>query len=624
MQTTLATPEAEPVQLTASVFSSSEGRSTGRTPFHPPRKNTLDLKNFFVELRRRNVYRVGVAYAVVSWLLIQIATQVFPFFEIPNWTTRMVIVLLLLGFPIAVVLAWAYELTPEGLQRTDEVDSKKPARRHAGRALNFVIIGVLVAVIAIMAWQHYRPAKPPTSAGAPERSIAILPFVDLSQQRDQEYFTDGITEQIIDSLAHVHGLFVVARTTAFSFKDKNMDIRDIGRQLGVSHVLEGSVRHGTGRVRIAAQLIDVVSGFHLWSETYESTEQDVLSLQSDVAKKVASALQIELHLAEATQLDKPLTQNPEAYDSYLRGRYLLEKRTVDSIQKGRALFEEAVAKDPRFALGHAGIADSYILLGKLGAITSAEVSTRAWPEVSSALTLDENLAEGYVSRGILLTDFEWNWPAAEADFRKALEINSNSASAHHWYALHLGEIGRFAEAMREIGSAEKLDSLDPGILSSKAKILCAARRYDEAIAQCRKTLDLEGNFGRAVSILAQAYVHNHKYPEGIKAAQKYVELSKDSGWAKLELAYAYAAAGNKAESERIVNEVTSQPGPFSPYDMATIYAAWRDPKGAINWLEKAIEGRSVDVIWIRVDPRLDPVRSDPHFTDLLARFVPRR
>ncbi len=583
----------------------------------------MDLKNFFVELRRRNVYRVGVAYAVVSWLLIQIATQVFPFFEIPNWATRMVIVLLLLGFPIAVVLAWAYELTPEGLQRTDEVDSKKPARRHPGRALNFVIIGVLVAVIAIMAWQHYRPAKPPTE-GASERSIAILPFVDLSQARDQEYFTDGITEQIIDSLARVHGLFVVARTTAFSFKNKNMDIRDIGRQLGVSHVLEGSVRHGPGKVRIAAQLIDVANGFHLWSETYDSTEQDVLSLQSDVARKVASALKIELHLAETTQLAKPLTLNPEAYDSYLRGRYLLEKRTVDSIQKGRALFEEAVAKDPRFALGHAGIADSYILLGKLGAITSAEVSTHAWLEVSSALALDENLAEGYVSRGILLTDFEWNWPAAEADFRKALEINSNSASAHHWYALHLGEIGRFAEAMREIGTAEKLDSLDPGILSSKAKILCAARRYEEAIAQCRKTLDLEGNFGRAVSILAQSHIHNHQYPEGIKAAQKYVELSKDSGWAKLELAYAYAAAGNKAESERIVNEVTSQPGPFSPYDMATICAAWRDPGKAMDWLEKAIERRSVDVIWIRVDPRLDSARSDPRFVDVLARLVPRR
>jgi adenylate cyclase len=582
----------------------------------------VDPRNFFVELQRRNVYKVAVAYGVVSWLLIQIATQVFPFFDIPNWATRMVIVLLLFGFPVALILAWAYELTPEGLQRTEEVDSKKSTTYRTGRTLDFVIIGVLVAVIAIMAFQHYRPAKPPSVADAPEKSIAILPFLDLNQTKDEEYFTDGITEQIIDSLAHVHGLFVVARTTAFAFKNKNMDIREVGRQLGVSHVLEGSVRHGTGKVRIAAQLIDVANGFHLWSETYDSTEKDLLSLQSDVAKKVASALQIELHLAEATQLDKPLTQNPEAYDCYLRGRYLLEKRTVDSTQKGRALFQEAVVKDPRFALGHAGIADSYIQLAKLGAISPAEASTHAWSEVSSALAIDDHLAEAYVSRATLLTDFEWNWPAAEPDYRKAIELNSNSANAHHWYARHLAELGRSGEAMREIDAAEKLDALSPVIRTEKAKILYMAHRYNEAIDQCHRALELESNFARSFSILAQASVHHQQYPQGIEAAKKYVELSGGTGWAKLELAYAYAVAGNKAASDQIVNEVTTQPGPFSPYDMATICAVWRDPDGAFHWLEKAIEQRSVDVIWIRVDPRLDNVRSNPRFAEVLARLAP--
>lgn len=624
MQATRATLEAEPVRLTAGLFSSSEETSAGRTQFRPLRKNTVDPKNFFVELQRRNVYKVAIAYGVVGWLLIQIATQVFPFFEIPNWATRMVIVLLVLGFPIALVLAWAYELTSEGLQRTDEVDSKKPNKRRTGRALDFVIIGVLVAVIAIMAWRHYRPAKPPRAGGAPERSIAILPFVDLSQTRDQEYFTDGITEQIIDSLAHVHGLFVVARTTAFSFKNKNMDIREIGRQLGVNHVLEGSVRHGTGKVRVVAQLIDVANGFHLWSETYDSSEQDLLSLQSDVAKKVARALQIELGLAETTQLAKPPTQDPEAYDLYLRGRYLLNKRTTDSIQKGRILFEQAVAKDPRFALGHAGIADSYILLGKAGAISPEAASTGAWSEVSTTLGIDENLAEGYISRATLLADFDWSWPAAEADFQKALALNSNSAIAHHWYARYLAQLGRFEEALRENSAAEKLDPLSPVILTSKAKILWMAHRYDEAIDQCRRSLDLESNFAPTFSTLAQASVHHQQYPEGIEAAKKYVDLWNGSGWAKLELAYAYAVAGNKVESDRIVNEVTSQPEPFSPYDMATICAVWHDTNGAFHWLEKAIEQRSVDVIWIRVDPRLDPVRSDPRFTQVLARLVPRR
>ena len=583
----------------------------------------MNLKKFFAELQRRNVYRVAVAYGVVGWLLVQIATQIFPFFDIPIWATRMVIVVLMLGFPIAVVIAWVYELTPQGLQRTDEVVPAKSISHSTGRKINFVIIGVLLTVIGIMAWRHYHPAESSLTKNA-EKSIAILPFLDISPAKDQEYFSDGITEQIIDSLAQIRGLFVVARTTAFSFKNKNSDIRDIGRQLQVTHVLEGSVRHGKDRVRVAAQLIDVATGFHLWSETYDSTEKDLLSLQSDVARKVAAALKIELHLAENTQLAKPLTQNPEAYDSYLRGRYLLNKRTADSIQKGRELFEQAVTQDPSFALGHAGIADSYILLGKLGVISPAEASSKAWTEVSSALAIDDNLAEGHVSRGILLAEFEWNWAAAEKDYRRALELNSNSASAHHWYGRALGEIGRAEEALREIDAAEKLDPRSPFIRTSKAKILAAAHRYQEALEECRRALEIDGNFALGFSVLAQAQLHLQQYPQGIETAKKFVELSSGTGFARLELAYAYAIAGDKTNSEQIVKEVTTGPGPFSPYDMATICAVVGDHAAAFGWLGKAIEQRSVDVVWIRVDPRLDPIRDKPGFQETVARMVPHR
>jgi len=623
MQTARATEEAKTARLSAGLFSSSEETSAGRNPFRPPRKNTVDPKKFFVELQRRNVYKVAIAYGVVGWLLIQIATQLFPVFDIPNWGARMVVVIVLLGFPVALVLAWAYELTPEGLQRTDEVHPRESITRRTGRKLDFVIIGVLLAVIAVMAFRYYRPATGGPNDVA-QKSIAILPFIDLSQTKEQDYFSDGITEQIINSLAHVHGLLVVARTTAFSFKNKDMDVREVGRQLHVSHMLEGSVNRGTDKVRVVARLIDVANGFHLWSETYYSTEKDLLSLQSDIAKKVASALRIELHLAETKQLAKPLTEDPEAYDLYLRGRYLLNKRTTDSSQRGRILFEQAVAKDPRFALGHVGIADSYILLGKAGAISPEEAATLAWSEVSIALGIDENLAEGHISRATLLADFDWNWPAAEADFQKALELNSNSAIGHHWYARYLAQLGRTEEALKENSAAEKLDPLSPVILTSKAKILWVAHRYEEAIDQCRRSLDLEGNFAPTFSTLGQAAVHNKQFPEGIDAAKRFVEMSNRSGWAKLELAYAYAVAGNKVESDRIVNEVTSQGEAFSPYDRATICAVWRDTDGAFQWLEKAIEQRSVDAIWIRVDPRLDPVRSDPRFTQVLARLVPRR
>jgi TolB-like protein/Flp pilus assembly protein TadD len=505
---------------------------------------------------------------------------------------------------------------PELPQKLKCTPEPKKSRRlvPGGKALLFGTLGLAICLAVAFFLTRTPPSK---------HSIAVLPFLDLSQTKDQEYFSDGITEEIIDSLAHVHGLFVVARTTAFSFKNKNPDIREVGRQLGVSHVLEGSVSHGPGKVRVVAQLINVVTGYHLWSETYDSTEKDLLSLQSDVAKKVANALQIELQLVETTQLAKPLTQDPEAYDLYLRGRYLLNKRTVDSIQKALVLFQEAVAKDAQFALGRAGVADSYILLGMIGAMPGQEAAARAWPEVSSALTIDPQLAEGYVSRAILLTDFEWNWPAAEIDFQKALALNPNSAAGHRWYARHLEQLGRSEEALREIVAAQKNDPLSPTIWVAKGNILFVAHRYQEAIDSCKKALELEQHFASAYQVLGQIYAHLGEHAKAIEAATKYVELSEGTGWSMLELAYVYAVAGNRAESDRIVKKVTTGSGEFSPYDMATIRSAWHDAAGAMPWLERAIKQRSVDVILIRVDPRLDNVRSDPRFKEILAQAVPR-
>lgn len=585
----------------------------------------MNQKNFFAELKRRNVYRAAVAYGVVAWFLTQLATQVFPFFEIPNASIRLVVIVLALGFPVAMTLAWFYEFTPEGIVRSDNVRPAevRSSRRFTGRVLDFTIIGVLLAVIGFMAWQRWQSTKTDTASDLPAKSIAILPFVDLSPAKDQEYLSDGMTEQIIDSLAHLHDLFVVARTTAFSFKNKPGDIREIGRQLHVTHVLEGSVRRGNGKVRVAAQLINVATGFHLWSETYDSTEQDFLFLQMDVAKKVASALQVELHLAETKQLAKPLTNDPEAYDLYLRGRYLLNKRTVDSIRKALTVFREAVRKDERFALGRVGVADSYILLAKVGALAGQEAAAVAWPEVTSALTLDPQMAEGYVSRAILLTDFDWNWAKAEGDFKKALELSPNNAAAHHWYARHLEQLGREKEALGEIAAALQNDPLSPTIRVAKGKILFDAHRYREAVDACHTALDLEPNFASAYQVLAQAHAHLGEPTKAIESAKKYVELSQGSGWALLELAYVHAVAGDRAECDRIVNDVTARSGEFSPYDMATIRSAWHDPDGAMPWLEKAIAAHSVDVILIRVDPRLDNVRSDPRFKELLARVAPR-
>lgn len=576
----------------------------------------MNPKKFFGELQRRNVYKVAAAYAVVSWLLIQIATQTFPVFDIPSWASRFVILVLLLGFPVALVLAWAYELTPEGIKRTEEVAPSESIARSTGRKIEFVIIGVLLVVIAFLLLRHYGPIPARAVEGVPEKSIAVLPFADLSASGDQEYFSDGITEQIINSLAKIRGLFVVARTSALVFKHKREDIRQVGRTLGVSHVLEGSVRRGTGKVRIDARLIDVKNGYQLWSEAYDSAEQDFLSLQSDVAQKVASALQIELELADAAQLTRPPTQNAEAYDLYLRGRHLLNKRTIDSIQKASELFKQAVAKDSRFALGHVGMADAYILLGEYGAMPTELAAKAAWPRVDAALQIDDKLAEAHVSRAMLLAHFEWDWPAAEASYRKALELSPNSARARHWYALHLGELARYDEALAQIEIAKQHDPLAPIIRAAKGKLLFVARRYDEAIAVCREALDLEPNFAPAWSVMGQVYASQQKFPEAIEAAAKYVELA-GGGESFLELAYVYAAAGRQAETDATMREVSAA----GPYDRATISAAARDEAGALHWLSEAVKDNSIAVVWARVDPRLDNVRAHPEFQKLVSKLA---
>ena len=451
---------------------------------------------------------------------------------------------------------------------------------------------------------------------APKRSIAVLPFVDLSPAKDQEYFNDGITEQITNSLGKVPGLFVVGRTSAFILK--NRDVREVGRRLRVSNVIEGSVSGGPNEHRIDVRLVNVNNGYQVWSDAYNSSEKDFLRLQSEVAQKVAVALQVKLGVVETEHFAKPPTDDPEAYDLYLRGRYLLNKRTAESIQTGLALFQQAIARDPKFALGHAGIADANILLGEYGVISVEAAAEKAWPEVSAALKINDRLPEGYISRAILFGDFEWNWNAAEADYKRAIELNPNNATAYHWYALQLAQLGRIDEALQEIIAAQKHDPLSPIIRAARARILLVGRRFRDAVVQCQKALDLEANFAPAYSVLAQAYAFQQRYPEAIEAAKKYVELSGGGDQERLELVYVQALAGQRDGARKAVDEVRDRGETFSPYDMAAISVALDDRPEALRWLEKAIKQHSIDVEWVAVDPRMDGIRRESRFRQLLA------
>jgi TolB-like protein/tetratricopeptide (TPR) repeat protein/class 3 adenylate cyclase len=493
----------------------------------------------------------------------------------------------------------------------------QPAARWKKRPIFLSVAAALALLVGIAIWLS-RPL--PTA----ERSVAVLPFRDLSQAKDQEYFTDGIAELITNSLMKITELRVLPFSSTFALKNQSLETREIGRRLGAAYLLEGSVSRSGDKTRVVTNLIEIATGYQVWAENYDSAGQDVLTLQNDVAKRVAHALEVKLRPNERRQLNEPPTRSQEALDFYLRGRHLLNRRTPESVATARQLFEQSVAADADFALGHTGIAEAYIHLGKIGAISGDEAAAKARPEVTRAIALDGRLADGYVFRGILLNDFDWDWPAAEADYRKAVALDPNNAAAHHWFARHQAQLGNFEEALRMVERAQMLDPAAPMIRVTRAKILFVARRYSEAVQPCHEALQLNPNFAFAYSVLGQARAHLGDHAGAIESTKKYVELSAGSGWSQLELAYAHAIAGNRAEAERIVSDVTARSLPSSPYDRATIYSALHDTATAVEWLEKALHQRSVDVIWIRVDPRLDVIRSTPEFQRILNRMQPRR
>src|SRR5260370_835569 len=376
-------------------------------------------------MQRRNAYKVAVAYAVVAWLLIQIATQVFPFFEVPNWAVRLVVLLIIIGFPIALVIAWAFELTPEGLKRTEVADAA-PAPRSRSHAWIYVVLiaGALSAGLFFLGRFTTRGTQTETTESS-AKSIAVLPFVDMSQAKDQEYFCDGVSEELLDALAKVEGLRVVARTSSFAFKGKNADVSEIAQKLRVRNVLEGSLRRDGSRIRISAQLIDTRDGFHLWSETYERELQNVFAMQDEITHAIVNALKIKLAVALPTHK----TPNTEAHDLYLKGRYFLNGRNM---KKSIDYFQQALAKDPNDALAYAGLSESYLsLVVPFASVAPREVMPKAKEAALHSLALDDALGEAHASLAYVTFFYDWDWSTAEREFKRALELNPNDLDAHH-------------------------------------------------------------------------------------------------------------------------------------------------------------------------------------------------
>ncbi len=463
----------------------------------------------------------------------------------------------------------------------------------------------------------------------PSPSIAVLPFANLSADKEQEYFCDGMAEEIINALTQVEGLHVVARTSAFSFRGKQLDIREIGRRLNVGAVLEGSVRRAGARLRITAQLVNVADGYDLWSERYDRDigelccPEDIFGIQDEISLAIVDKLKVKLLRKERAKLVKRHTEDLVAYDLYLKGRYLWNKRTEDGYQKSLEYFQQAIERDPTYALAYAGIADCYDLLGWYDYLPPKEAFPRAKAAAEKALEMDETLAEAKASLGWISVNYDWDWLAAESKYKRAIELNPSYATAHQWYAEYLSYMGKHDESIAEAKRAQELDPLSIIINNDLGQVFYYARQYDRAIEQLQKTLELDPNFIVAHFFLAFLYAQKAMYGKAIAEVQKAMDLS--GGGDSLivaQLGTIYSCSGRRDEANKVLDKLhgLSKKRYVSPFYIALIYMGLGQNDQAFEWLEKAYEERDHWLETLKVHPMLDSLRSDPRFTKLLKKM----
>ena len=451
----------------------------------------MNLKKFFGELQRRHVYRVAVAYGVVSWLLIQIATQLFPVFEIPNWGARLVIVVLALGFPVALVLAWAYEITPEGIRHADDVDSGKRISRRTGRTLDFVIIGVL-AVIAVMAFRYFRTAEP-AAPKIPEKSIAVLPFENRSEEKANAYFTESIQDEILTRLSKIADLKVISRTSTQQYKSTPENVSDIAQELGVAHILEGSVQKNGDAVRVNVRLIKAENDSNLWADTFDRKLTDIFSVESEVAKAIADQLRVKLTGREEKIIDAKPTENPEAYDAYLRGLAFTLKSSSTSVNAlgAQKFFKEAVSLDPKFALAWALLsivdARNYLTQSLQPTGTLREEAREA---AETALALQPNLGEALLAKGFYHYACLKDYDTAVRYFEQARQFLPNSSRIPESLAYVERRRGQWERSEFHLIEAERLDPRNVSVLTGYATNYLCLRRFPEALRKFEQVLEI--------------------------------------------------------------------------------------------------------------------------------------
>lgn len=473
------------------------------------------------------------------------------------------------------------------------------------------------------------PTLSPPAAPAQKRisrksvdSLAVMPLVNESQDPNMDYLSDGITESIINSLSQLPQLRVMARSTVFRYKGQAVDPQDVGNRLGVRAVLTGRVLHIADRLIVKTELVYVTDGSQLWGEQYNRHLSDIVSVQEEISKEISEKLRLRLSDKQKRRLTKRHTQNTEAYHLYLKGRYHWNKRTDTGLTKSIQFLLEAVAQDPNYALAYAGLADSYNILGYYGYLSPREAFSKAKVAAVKALEIDDGLAEAHNSLAFVRLLYDWDWQDAERQFKRALKLNPGYATAHHWYAEYLAAMGRPEEALAEMQCALELDPLSLIINTLVGWVYYRARNYDQAIIELQKTLDMDPNFVPAHLFLGWTYQQKGLYKEAIAQFKKAQEFSESGAVVLAGLGHVYAISGQSSKARKVLAELKqlSRNRFVSPYDIALIYVGLGEKEKAFEWLEKAYESRSEMLVWSKIDPMLDALRTDSRFVNLMERI----
>ncbi|HEX8076627.1 MAG TPA: tetratricopeptide repeat protein, partial [Chthoniobacterales bacterium] len=578
----------------------------------------MNQGNFFAELKRRNVIRMAGLYLVAAWLLTQVASTVLPMFGAPEWLPRTIVILLAIGFIPALIFSWVFEVTSEGLKRDEEVAPEKSIAPQTGRRMDRMIIAVLGVALGYFAFDKFvlapRPQVTPLandSASAPNaQSIAVLPFVNMTSDREQEYFSDGLSEELLNQLAQIPQLRVIARTSSFSFKGKEVDVATIAKALNVANVLEGSVRKSATTLRITAQLIRASDSSHLWSKTYDRPVTDVFKVQDEIARDVVATLKVKL--LPTQELAKPQrTANPEAYQQYLQGRFFINRHSEKETDRARAAYERAAQLDPNFALAWAGQAQCHVWYanfsaeGGLSGFNAHLVAARA--AVARALSLEPDLPDALLPRAMIETNFEYNWKAAAETLRKALLLAPQDPALLEWAGNLAFARGEGTQGVDLLRQAVALDPVNAQARVSLAGALLAMRNLEEARRQYARVIELNPSAPYSHAGVGATYLAEGKFEEAATAAQK-----DAADWARL-LIVSCARWEQKRfpESDTALADLIAKDSEVAAYQIAEAYAYRNDKDHAFEWLERARQQRDAGLAGLRIDTLLPNLHDDP-------------